>query len=99
MQDAVKLLVDSFGRQMLDNVIIFYTRSLSTPPEEARKNTYEIRSLLAKRLAVGLHEVPEFPWFQYDAKPEVGARKYRASPEVVRELEAERDRAIDALLD
>ena len=70
MQDIVKLLVDSFGSQVLEVMGIVYTHAshgLKTHAEAERKTT-EIAAIIAERL--GLSAPPRLPFWQLECVPQ-----------------------------
>lgn len=67
MQDAVKLMVDSFGPKCLSNMGIVYTQALGkVSPAESGKRTAEYTEMIAARVAIPIGHLPSW---QVDCMP------------------------------
>jgi len=72
MQDAVKLIVDSFGSQSLARMGIFFTMASGfVNPQESQAKAAGIASLISSRTQIPLSRLPSW---QGDCHPEVLAR-------------------------
>ena len=71
MQDAVKLLYDSFGPGCLKNMGIVFTKAsgMVTPAALAKK-TLELADIISRRTGVDCTESNSFPSWQVDLNPE-----------------------------
>lgn len=68
MQDAVRLLVDTFGPQMLEQMGIIFTRATLRTSEETIAWMQSFRRLLSDRLEMPVpHHIP---YWRVDTKPE-----------------------------
>ena len=68
MQDAVKLLVDSFGPLCLRNFAIVYNRAFGiVSPSESAKRTAEYTEMIMNRTAIPINHLPSW---QVDCEPE-----------------------------
>ena len=96
MQDIVKLLVDSFGSQVLEVMGIVYTHAcgLKTHAEAERKTT-EIAAIIAERL--GLSAPPRLPFWRLECIPQ-HLERIGAPAEHVAVLERNRDSSIEDIL-
>jgi hypothetical protein len=67
MQDAVKLLVDSFGAAVFGHMGILFTRCFLSNPATANERVNGIRRLISERTGI---PVGHLPFWQTDAHPE-----------------------------
>lgn len=71
LQDAIKLLLDCFGNRVVGHIGLAFTRSIGLKTAEAsRAWVRECCRLLSERTG---YQVPEFPSWQLDLKPEAMA--------------------------
>jgi hypothetical protein len=84
MQDAVRLLVDTFGPAMLRHMGIIFTRATLRTPEETVAWMQSFRQLLSDRLELPLpHHIPNW---RVDNKPEELRHRGVAEEEVERRV-------------
>jgi energy-coupling factor transporter ATP-binding protein EcfA2 len=81
MQDAVKLLVDSFGAECLALMGVMFTRWMYKTPAEARETADGMAAIIAERTG---QPAPRLPCWQYDAYPELLARLMTPAEEIER---------------
>jgi energy-coupling factor transporter ATP-binding protein EcfA2 len=81
MQDAVKLLVDSFGPECLACMGVMFTRHMYKEAAEARQTADGMATKIAERTGL---PAPRLPCWQYDAYPELLARAMVPAEEIER---------------
>ena len=95
MQDAVKLMVDSFGPKCLGNMGIVYTRATGTiSPAESVNRTAEYTKLIAARAAIPIGHLPSW---QVDCKP-TELRKLGVPEESINDRIVKRDSTLDEII-
>ena len=95
MQDAIKLIVDSFGSKCLSNLGIVYTRAIGTvSPAESFNRTAEYTKLIAARTAIHIHSLPSW---QVDCKP-TELRKLGVPEERINDRIVKRDSTLDEII-
>ncbi|KAL5464129.1 hypothetical protein EMCRGX_G033096 [Ephydatia muelleri] len=96
MQDAVKLLVDSFGPNCLNNMGIVFTKVYGgVSLEESKKNAAHIAALISRRTGFG---IPYIPSWQLDCRPEQLATTFGLPQSEIERRVAQRDATLLELL-
>ena len=96
MQDAVKLLVDSFGPNCLNNMGIVFTKAYGgVSLEESKKNAAHIAALISRRTGFG---IPYIPSWQLDCRPEQLATMFGLPQSEIERRVAQRDATLLELL-
>eukprot|EP00731_Ephydatia_muelleri_P005204 Em0002g1380a len=95
MQDAVKLLVDSFGPLCLRNFAIVYNRAFGiVSPSESAKRTAEYTEMIMNRTAIPINHLPSW---QVDCEPE-WLRSIGLTEEKITDRIFMRDRTLDEII-
>ena len=97
MQDAVKLLVDSFGPSCLSNMGIAYTRAYGmVAPDESKQHTIEYSKMISTRIGIPIYHLASW---QVGCKPE---ELRKISPKLteddIREGIMKRDNTLDEII-
>lgn len=96
MQESVKLLVDSFGPDILRHLALLFTKAYGTKsPEEARDFANEIAAMIAT--FTGVSWLKELPFYQVDTHPEE-ATKRRVPESAIPSIEADTKSAIKTMV-
>ena len=96
MQDAVKLLVDSFGPTCMNNMGIVFTKAYGVISSEiSRKRAAQIAELITKRTGF---TVPYIPSWQIDCKPEEIATTFGLPQSEIAKRTTKRDDTLKEVL-
>ena len=95
MQDAVKLLVDSFGPKCLNNMGIVYTRAYGmVSPEKSLKRTDEYKDMLSTRTNTHIHHLASW---QVDLQPDE-LKLMGLSDNIINDRLKKRDNTLDEII-